>query len=237
MLQEEAVRFLFRPRTWVRERGDCILRMSRIMSGIASGIGGGAAGADLASVPYSAVFVRDSVEKRAELSSHGHGLPYTSQLESVALAIAALLPPPHTILLQTSSALSFEAFRKLASIHREVRLVASDNPRSDRDGWAVTEAKAHWKVHNQTRFNQTNGHENVPHQPPSHRESPHKIVDEGTIAAVNLYLASRAEYFITLSSSAWSYLVADMMDGTQGLAPGAAGPVTRLASPPRLGSI
>ena len=55
---------------------------------------------DPASVPYSAVFVRDSIEKRAELSSHGHGIPSTSQLESVAIAIAALLPPPHTILLQ-----------------------------------------------------------------------------------------------------------------------------------------
>jgi len=188
-------------------------------------------------VPYSAVFVRDSIEKRAELSSHGHGIPSTSQLESVAIAIAALLPPPHTILLQTSSAQSFEAFRKFASTHRDVRLIASDNPRSDRDGWAMTEANQAnqangKKIYNQTtfNFNQTNTHEKVPHQPPPHRELPRKIMDEGTIAVVNLYLASRAEYFVTLSSSAWTYLVADMMDGTQGLAQGAAGPVTRLDS-------
>ena len=38
---------------------------------------------------------------------------------------------------------------------------------------------------------------------------------EGVIASVNLYLASRAAYFLSLSSSAWTYLVADLMEGSR----------------------
>ena len=43
---------------------------------------------------------------------------------------------------------------------------------------------------------------------------------EGTIAAVNLWLASRAAFFLGLSSSAWTPLVLHLMDGMGGWAPG-----------------
>jgi len=210
-LQHDATRFLFRPRTWVRECADCILSSDPLPGGeaIATGV-----------PPFAAVFIRDSLEKRQELHAHGHGLPSTEQFASIALSLAAFLPPPHLVVLQTSSAAAFETFGTFARYHRtRMRVVASDNSRSDRDTWlsaATQRGKPNGMSTNSV--NSTDAGMSVNKSMP----------DEGAIAAINLYIASRAEFFVSLSSSAWTYLVAPLMDGTRGDARGAATPVLYL---------
>jgi hypothetical protein len=48
---------------------------------------------------------------------------------------------------------------------------------------------------------------------------------EGVVAAVNLHLAARAQFFVGLSSSAWTFLVVELMDGSGGSAPHSAKPL------------
>ena len=123
------------------------------------------------------------VEKRFELKSHGHGQPSYAAYERLALALGALLPPPHVVVLQTSSLSAHEHFLDFArGQDGRLTVVATENPRSDNDRWAAVREG----------------------------EAGARATEEGTIAAVALYLASRAEWFVTLSSSAWTYLVKEV---------------------------
>ena len=111
------LRFLFgRPRTWVRQIGDCILSRE-----------------GLAPRSFSALFIRDSREKRHELSRTGHGNPPISAYHSLVHSLAAATGEMR-VLLQTSSDQALVAFSKLSRASG-LRLSFTDNERSDNDAW------------------------------------------------------------------------------------------------------
>ena len=92
MLRSESLRFLFRPRAWVAQIGECVRARAPGRA-------------------YLGVFVRDSAEKRAELTAHGHGWPKEATYAPLALAVATqLLPPPHIVVLGTSSQAAYNRF-------------------------------------------------------------------------------------------------------------------------------
>ena len=113
---DAATRFLATPRRWVRRLADCVASRDGLRPG-----------------SFVSVFVRDSVEKRLELASHGHGMPTAEQYESVSAALAAALGWRH-VHLQTSNPKSVERFVSLANASG-LRLSYTDNARSAHDSW------------------------------------------------------------------------------------------------------
>ena len=237
MLRSESLRFLFRPRAWVAQIGECVLARAPGRA-------------------HLGVFVRDSAEKRAELSAHGHGWPKEATYAPLALAVAtSLLPPPHIVVLGTSSQAAYNRFltfdhaegrstvlrRARASdgqssgrsssggdggssssssrsssrsggggtggSRSKMRVLATENERSDHDGWV--RGGSHPGSHHHMGASTLSSSTSEGATPGATRTA------EGVIASVNLYLASRAAYFLSLSSSAWTYLVADLMEGSR----------------------
>ena len=111
-----AIRFLTRPRSWVRRAADCVMGSSGLQRNA-----------------FVSVFIRDSVEKRAELAGHGHGMPRQSAYELLTARITNQLGWRH-VHLSTSSAASLSAFRMFANRSRLV-VAATENPRSQHDSW------------------------------------------------------------------------------------------------------
>ena len=230
MLRSESLRFLFRPRAWVAQIGECVRARAPGRA-------------------YLGVFVRDSAEKRAELTAHGHGWPKEATYAPLALAVATqLLPPPHIVVLGTSSQAAYNRFLTFdqdaegtstvlrrarasdgqsssggggsstsssrssrssggGSRSKNMRVLATENERSDHDSW-VMRGGSHPGSHHMGASTLSSTSEGAI-SPGATRTS------EGVIASVNLYLASRAAYFLSLSSSAWTYLVADLMEGSR----------------------
>ena len=185
----DVTRFMFRPRQWVRDIGDCILERAGIRSGsrrhaTTSTLTPQSPFARRSSRPdpYAVIFVRDSAEKRAELRSHGHGWTSARTYFELTVALTTNLLPAPRVVLQTSSLSAYAQFEAAAKAHSPaLRFGVSDNPRSDHDSWGGL------RTGEQTA--------------------------EGTVAAVNLHLAAEAAFFVGLASSAWTHLVHLLMAG------------------------
>ena len=122
-------RVLFRPRQWVRAIGDCVLtthhlqqpkRLATIFPFVAS-----------VTSPFTALFVRDSPEKRKELG--GHPTPPLHIYSRLALALGRSLGAPR-LFLQTSSPNALSYFQSFAA-NASLPLAYTEHAREERDGW------------------------------------------------------------------------------------------------------
>jgi len=114
-----ALRFLFRPRRWIRTLGQCSLRTN-----------------GLAPRKFVTVHVRASHEKIAELRAHGHSLPSQMQLQALTAAVASSLSTTH-IFVQTANAEPLTQFAAFAasSAPSTLKLGFTRNPRALHDSW------------------------------------------------------------------------------------------------------
>ena len=85
-------------------------------------------------LPRHPQFIRDSVEKRAELERFGHGLPGHAQYEWLLGVLAAQLGW-REVHLQTSSGAAFVRLLQYGRLSG-LRLAYTENTRSDHDRWA-----------------------------------------------------------------------------------------------------
>mmetsp|Transcript_40258 Transcript_40258/g.117281 ORF Transcript_40258/g.117281 Transcript_40258/m.117281 type:complete len:462 (+) Transcript_40258:55-1440(+) len=161
-LQRVVLSLLFRPRAWVRAIGQCVLRRAR-----------------LSEHNFTAVFVRDSVEKAEELH---RPLPPLAVYARLAEAVERhQRPTGPKLYLQTSSARSVDFFREFCA-NSSLPLAYTESERADHDLWGRRSQSGRqdsWQ----------NGE-----------------MEQGTIAAVNLYAASKASAFVSLSASMWTSL-------------------------------
>ena len=106
-----AIRFLFRPRPWVQEIGDCVMRRSQLMPG-----------------GFASVHVRDSPEKRAEAKKLGKRLPGFEDYWAITHAAG------RHVHLQTANGDVVHKFTSRASLHR-MGLGYTVNSRPEHDSW------------------------------------------------------------------------------------------------------
>jgi hypothetical protein len=204
----EATRFLFRPRKWVQRLSDCVLRHA------------GVPYPQRRPPPFAVVFARNSAEKRLELASHAHGMPPLYTYPLLARTLATQLLPAHArkvVVVETSSAAALSRFE---GEHARTEGAAEA---ADAAGEGARGLTAGASIRLTATDNPRSDHDQW-----AAKEQGDDPTVEGTVAAVNLDLASRAEIYVGLSSSAWTYLVSDLMDGAGGRAPGTASPVLYL---------
>ena len=151
-----AYRFLFRPRGWVRSLGDCITEEHGLQAGT-----------------FSTIFLRDSVEKRAELTSRRKSNPPIDLYWNLSVALAMWLGQTK-VFLQTSSNSSLLQFVAVANTSDSgLRISYTENQRSDHDEWGGIGQHAD------------------------------TVTLQGAIAAVNAYVASKAAISVGPSQSSW----------------------------------
>ena len=212
----DARRFLLRPRQWVRESANCVLKpamqnASRTLHIHRPGNGdhaGTSRGERLSYSPplntdgifhYVSVHIRDSKEKREELRQHGHALPPLTAFHDLA-AIATAALKVRTVLLHTSSEKSLHEFTNLSQSSNAFYTYHASAPRGDHDEWGgYTEERKSW---NTPRFRDV---------PSTMRNHEGLVTLQGTINAVNAEIARNASVLITPIFSAWSDLLRVLM--------------------------
>ena len=112
----EAGRFLFRPRPWVTELADCVMRGARVRP-----------------QGFLSVHIRHSVEKQREGEKLGVVLPGLAAYDVISSALANDLGKPK-VFLQTASPVALEHFA--AYCHASgLELFYTNNSRSENDAW------------------------------------------------------------------------------------------------------
>ena len=160
-----AVRFLFRPRPWVRQIGACVMRRD-----------------GLHAREFATVFVRDSVEKSREAHAGHHVLPALAAYKALLPSLPRALTQQQPLFLQTSSSNALGALREFAA-SRGLRLSYTENARTQHDLWGT------WNSSGPDSGSGDGG------------------MEQGTVAAVNLYIGSLAAVLIAPPASAWTELV------------------------------
>jgi hypothetical protein len=178
LVSRAAIRFLLRTREWVRSRASCVLRHSGL-------------------VPrrFVSVHVRDSVEKRRELSRHGHSMPTVKSLHDLAAVAHQALAQsdgeaggsPRTVVVHTSSAEALSNIIALARASGRFNLTYTDNPRGGHDRWGG------WAT----------------------RGGDDEATMEGAINSVNAELASRAAVLVTPTFSSWSTMLKTLLGASR----------------------
>ena len=111
-----ASHFLFRPRKWVRDIGECVMRKAGLRPG-----------------HFVSIHIRYSVEKLAEGKRLGATLPALSAYHPLAESLATDAGT-RKIFLQTASVVGLEDFTSFAS-KQKLKVFYTDNPRSEHDSW------------------------------------------------------------------------------------------------------
>ena len=111
-----ATQLLFRPRLWVREIGDCVMRTAGVEPG-----------------RFVSIHIRHSVEKLAEGKRMGAKLPALQAYHPLATALAADADT-RSIFLQTASPAGLDDFTTYAS-SQQLGVFYTNNSRSEHDAW------------------------------------------------------------------------------------------------------
>ena len=156
-----AMRFLFRPREWVKHLGRCVLRRDGL-------------------VPRSfiSVFIRHSVEKSTETRRFRYKMPVIDDYAASAEALSRAIQMQQ-VHIQTSSAVALANFTlrtsslRLAARGPPLTLSYTDNPRSEHDTWGG------WQKDKDETM-------------------------DGTVAAVNAFIARHAAVLIAPRLSSWT---------------------------------
>ena len=118
-----AMRFLFRPREWVKHLGRCVLRRDGLVSR-----------------SFISVFIRHSVEKSTETRSFRYKMPVIDDYAASAEALSRAIQMQR-VHIQTSSPVALANFTlrttslRLAARGPQLTLSYTDNPRSEHDTW------------------------------------------------------------------------------------------------------
>ena len=112
----EAGRFLFRPRSWITEQADCVMR-----------------DAGLTPNNFLSVHIRHSVEKQKEGEKLGVVLPSLDAYDTLSAALAADMGTKK-VFLQTASPIALVRFENFCSTNG-LQLSYTNNSRSENDAW------------------------------------------------------------------------------------------------------
>ena len=109
-----ALRFLFRPRDWVRRLGECVMQAN-----------------GLRPRSFITLHMRDSTQKRAELERMNERVPTVDTYHAIARIVSRRLGL-EAVFVQTASAAALANFSMLA---KRMKVSHTDNPRGDSDAW------------------------------------------------------------------------------------------------------
>lgn len=137
--------------------------------------------------PFVSLFLRDSVEKRQEMDRYGHAATAVSDWLSITMGVTARMRQ-HQFFVQTSSHRALRELLRLVVEHPDAPLPSfTSNPRSDHDTWGT------W-----SNLTANGTHATL----------------QGTIGAVNAYIASRAGLLVAPTMSAWTLHLLSLMGGS-----------------------
>ncbi|KAL3899316.1 MAG: hypothetical protein SGPRY_012662, partial [Prymnesium sp.] len=111
-----AIKFLFRPRAWVKAIGNCMLRNAGLDQG-----------------KFISIHIRHSVEKMNEGHKLHYQLPQFLAYHNLAKALLSGVGT-RDVFLQTSSLIALQDFANFSRRHN-VSVHYTDNPRSEHDTW------------------------------------------------------------------------------------------------------